>query len=369
MKKTILIVTKHPESKGGVINYYNHFFKVFNSNEFDLKWFTIGSRPENYQNRSERKLSYIFEFLKDVFSFIILLIKNRNIAIVQVSPSFIPVPLVRDSVYLFIAKIFRKKTITFIRGWSREFEYKVTSKPRYFKYVFNLYKKSDAILVLANKFKHVLVELGFASNKISVTRTMYRQKDIQEERVCASEPLKFVFIGRLSFQKGIIDIIDAVKLLKDKGISVSVDLYGHYADEDIKLATKTKIKTHDLQNQIKINDFIAGVDKYRKLSEADVFLFPTYNEGCPNSIIEALASGLFIISTPVGAIDEMVLNDENGIIIPVKSPIELAKKIQWCVNNINRVREIGQSNATYASVNFEQDVIVTQINKIYQSIV
>lgn len=116
MKKTILIVTKHPESKGGVINYYNHFFKVFNSDEFDLKWFTIGSRPENYQNRSERKLSYIFEFLKDIFSFIILLIKNRNIAIVQVSPSFIPVPLVRDGVYLFIAKIFRKKTITFIRG-------------------------------------------------------------------------------------------------------------------------------------------------------------------------------------------------------------------------------------------------------------
>jgi len=368
MNKIILIVTKHPKSKGGVVNYYNHFFKVYKSNDFELKWFTVGSRPENYQNRSERKFSYIFEFLKDVFSFIILLIKNRNIAIVQVSPSFIPVPLVRDSVYLFIAKIFRKKTITFIRGWSLEFEYKVNSSPRYFKYVLNLYKKSDAILVLANKFKHVLVDLGFAHNKISVTRTMYRQKDIQEERICASSPLKFVFIGRLSFQKGIIDIIDAVKLLNDKCISVSIDLYGHYADEDIKLAAKTKIKTHDLQNQIKINDFIAGADKYRKLSEADVFLFPTYNEGCPNSIIEALASGLFIISTPVGAIDEMVLNDENGIIIPVKAPIELAKKIQWCVNNINRVREIGQLNASYASVNFEQDVIVEQIKKIYNVI-
>ena len=365
MKKTILIVTKHPESKGGVINYYNHFFKVFNSDEYDLKWFTIGSRPEDYYNRSDRKFWYAFELLKDVFLFFFLLIKNRNIAIVQVSPSFIPVPLVRDSMYLIIAKIFGKKTITFFRGWSREFEQRIISKPGYFKYVLNLYKKSDAVLVLANKFKHVLVDLGFNAAKINVTRTMFIQKDIPKERFSVSQSLKFLYIGRLSLQKGIIDIIDAVKLANDNGINVNVDMYGHYANEEIKIITNTKIKDYSLENQIKINGFISGVDKYNKLAEADVFLFPTYNEGCPNSIIEALASGLFVISTPVGAIDEMVLNDKNGIIIPVKSPIELAKKIQWCVNNINKVREIGQSNASYASVNFEQDVIVEQIKKIY----
>ena len=258
-----------------------------------------------------------------------------------------------------------KKTITFFRGWSREFEQRIISKPGYFKYVLNLYKKSDAVLVLANKFKHVLVDLGFNAAKINVTRTMFIQKDIPKKRFIVSQSLKFLYIGRLSLQKGIIDIIDAVKLANDNGIKVNVDMYGHYANEEIKIITNTKINDYSLENQIKINGFISGVDKYHKLAEADVFLFPTYNEGCPNSIIEALASGLFVISTPVGAIDEMVLNDKNGIIIPLKSPIKLAKKIQWCVNNINKVREIGQSNASYASVNFEQDVIVEQIKKIY----
>lgn len=368
MKKTILIVTKHPESKGGVTNYYNHFFKVFNSVEFDLKWFTVGSRPEDYYNRSERKFWYAFELLKDIFSFIFFLIKNRNIAIVQVSPSFIPVPLLRDSIYLIIAKIFGKKTITFYRGWSREFENRIISKPGYFKYVLKLYKKSNAIIVLANKFKHVLVDLGFNPAQINVTRTMFIQKDIPNQRINVSKSLKFLYIGRLSLQKGVIDIIDAVKLTNENGTKVYVDMYGHYANEEIKKIANTKIKDYSLENQIKLNGFISGIDKYKKLAEADVFLFPTYNEGCPNSIIEALASGLFIISTPVGAIDEMVLHKKNGIIIPVKSPIELAEKIQWCVNNINKVREIGQSNAPYASVNFEQDVIVDQIKKIYKKV-
>lgn len=368
MKKTILIVTKHPESKGGVINYYNHFFKVYKSDDFDLKWFTVGSRPENYHNRSNRKLSYVLEFLKDVFSFILLLIKNRDICIVQVSPSFVPVPLIRDGVFLLIAKVFRKKTITFIRGWSREFEHKITTKLGFFKYVLNLYQRSDAILVLAHKFKDVLIDLGFNSSKISITRTMYIKSDIQRKKNNASESLKFIFIGRLSLQKGIIDIIDAVKLAFDKGIKINVDLYGHFANEDIKSTAKSKIETYNIGNQIKINDFISGTDKYKKLAEADVFLFPTYNEGCPNSIIEALASGLFVISTPVGAIDEMVENNKNGIIIPIKSPKLLAEKIEWCITNINRVKEIGESNATYASFNFEQNIILTQINKIYNNI-
>ena len=171
------------------------------------------------------------------------------------SPSFIPVPLVRDSMYLIIAKIFGKKTITFFRGWSREFEQRIISKPGYFKYVLNLYKKSDAVLVLANKFKHVLVDLGFNAAKINVTRTMFIQKDIPKERFSVSQSLKFLYIGRLSLQKGIIDIIDAVKLANDNGINVNVDMYGHYANEEIKIITNTKIKDYSLENQIKINGF------------------------------------------------------------------------------------------------------------------
>lgn len=259
----------------------------------------------------------------------------------------------------------------FFRGWSTKFENRMCTKPGLYKYIMWYYTKSDAVIILAEKFKSVLINYGFDPKKIEVTRTMFVKDDIMPKTSSHDQKtLKFLFLARISYQKGVIDIVDAIKLLNDKGVTVSVDLFGHYADEDIKLEAKTKIKTHGLESQIKINDFIAGAAKYKKLSEADVFLFPTYHdEGCPNSIIEALASGLFIISTPIGAIDEMVINEENGVIIPIKSPIVLAEKIEWCVNNINRVREIGQSNATYASVNFEQGVIVAQIKNIYQSII
>lgn len=369
MKKIILIVTKHPKSRGGVVNYYNNFFKVFDLDGFDLKWFTLGSRPEDYYKRNHRNTSYFFELIKDILSFIYLLIINKDIIIVKLNPSLIPIPIFRDSIFLLIAKIFQKKTIIFFRGWSREFEHKLIANPIYSKFILKLFKSSDSVLVLAEKFKNFLIQQGFMDDKISITRTMYLQKNILPKKLDYDDSLKFIYVGRISLMKGINDLVDAVKLLKQNGIKIRVDLFGHYADKEIRKIVNSKINNYSLENEIKINDFITGSEKYKKLSESDVFLFPTYNEGCPNSIIEALASGLFIISTPVGALDEIVLNNINGKIVPIKSPESIAETMKWCVNNKDEVRRLGKLNARYASNNFEQKVILKQILDIYKKLI
>ena len=80
-------------------------------------------------------------------------IKDRKIVIVQVSPSFMPVPILRDSIYLFFSKIFRKKTVTFFRGWSREYEQAIMTNTGVNKMAAKYFRRSDKILVLAEKFK------------------------------------------------------------------------------------------------------------------------------------------------------------------------------------------------------------------------
>lgn len=369
MKKKILIVTKHPESKGGVVNYYNHFFKVFKHENFQLEWFVIGSRPENYNNRQKRKLAYTLELVNDIFKFIVLLSKDRRIRVVQVSPSFMPVPILRDCIYLFISRLFKKKTITFFRGWSRKFEEEIISKPGFYRRRVKYYRKSDKILVLAEKFKKTLIDIGFDSSKIKVTRTMYLTDHIQGKIKSKTNRLEFLFIGRLSIQKGILDIIEAVNMLNNKGVNIDVELYGHFANKEIQQVAEKKIIDYKIKDQLKISGFISGIEKYKKLAAADVFLFPTFHdEGCPNSIIEALASGLYIISTPIGAIDEIVKDRKNGFIIPSKSPEMLAQKMEWCIKNKEEIIRVGKANKLYASKNFEQQIILSEIYKLYQEL-
>ncbi|MEO1033014.1 MAG: glycosyltransferase family 4 protein [Bacteroidota bacterium] len=368
MKKKILIVTKHPESKGGVVNYYNHFFKVFDNPKYELQWFTVGSRPKDYHKRRNRSFSYGLDLLRDIFSFLFLMIRDRRIRIVQVNPSFIKVPLLRDSIFVFIAKLFRKKTIVFIRGWSDEFATQLKKSKGAFNFVFRILKKSDVILVLAHKFKESLVDLGFISENIAVTRTMYRNSDIRHAGNFMNKNLKFLYIGRLSEPKGVLDIIEAFKIIKEKNIDLSIDLYGHFSSKDIEEQIITLIDKYQLENTVRVNGFISGEDKYKILSESDVFVFPSYHEGCPNSVIEALAASLFIIATPVGAVDEIVENDKHGIIVPVNTPDLLAEKIIWSNNNFDIIKARALKNGPYALSNFEQEVIMTNLNYFYNNL-
>lgn len=368
MKKKILIVTKHPESKGGVVNYYNHFFKVFDNPNYELQWFTVGSRPKDYHKRRQRSFSYSLDLIRDIFSFFFLMIRDRRIRIVQVNPSFIKVPLLRDSIFIFISKIFRKKTIVFIRGWSDEFASKLMKGQGYFKWVFRVLKRSNVTLVLADKFKRSLADLGFNSDDISVTRTMYRQSDIKASSNFKQSELKFLYIGRLSQPKGVIDIIEAFKIIKEKNINLGIDLYGHFASKDIEIEINSLIDKYDLQNLVRVHDFISGEEKYKVLSEADVFVFPSYHEGCPNSIIEALAASLFIIATPVGAVDEIVEHNKHGLIVPINAPDALAEKIIWCSKNYEIAKVKAKENGPYATSNFEQEVIMNSLNKIYNKL-
>lgn len=371
MKNKILIVTKHPKSKGGVVNYYNHFFNVFQSDDFELQWFTIGSRPGDYDNRLNRKWAYALEFIVDILRFIHYLLKNnRRVKIVQISPSFFEIPLLRDTLYFLIAKLFRKKVIVFFRGWSKAFEKKIYKKSGIFKYVLKILSKSNAVLILAFKFKEVLVHFGFSPNQIHVTRTMFVKTNIVDSNNKSEiKPLKYIFIARVSFQKGIIDIIEALNLLNQKGLEICVDIYGHFANSDIKISADKLVKQYQLENQIHFKGFINGFEKYSKLSNANVFLFPTFHdEGCPNSVIEALASGLFVIATPVGAIDELVVDKENGLIIPTRNPQKLAQAILWTANNKETVLQIAKINKRYAYEQYEQEVMVSQIKKIYNTI-
>ena len=99
-------------------------------------------------------------------------------------------------------------------------------------------------------------------------------------------------------------------------------------------------------------------------ADADVFLLPSYSEGCPNSVLEAMASGLFVISTGVGALSEVIEDGVNGFIVKPENPQELAEKMEWAVLNLEKVRGLGKKNIDYSFRLFESKKIVNQICSI-----
>ncbi|MEL4402955.1 glycosyltransferase, partial [Shewanella algae] len=76
------------------------------------------------------------------------------------------------------------------------------------------------------------------------------------------------------------------------------------------------------------------------LSEADIFMLPSYAEGMPNSLMEAMASGVAGIATNVGAVEELILNEETGMLIQVKDPVGLRQALRQLIDDIDLRRHI-----------------------------
>ena len=365
----VLILTKDKNSRGGVTNYYNVLFSKYNSSVLSIERFVIGSRSSDYYKREKRYIGYIIEYILDIIKYIKYLFKCREIKIVQVNPSLIPVPLFRDAFLILIAKLFKKKTIVFFRGWKRGVANKI-HRNFVFKRIFkNIIGSSNIVIVLANEFRNDLEDIGVEKGKIIVTRTMYDGSCIMQNGIKHNQVPKFLFLNRISREKGAWLVIEAASILKNQGYKFRIDIHGHGAQRDTVTELKKLIIDSGIEDVVFVGDFLSGKEKYSAYSKSDIFLLPSYHEGCPNTILESMASGCFIICTGEGAMKEVVQDGINGKIVKTGDANDLADHMAWSIDNIGIVRQLGIKNKEYADNNYESKYIIKQMISIYSEVI
>lgn len=126
----------------------------------------------------------------------------------------------------------------------------------------------------------------------------------------------FVFVGRIVGDKGINELVEAFTRLHDKYAKTKLTLVGKYEDVDpISERTQQLIDTNCAIEVVgaKYNDEL--IIEY---SKADCFVMPSYREGFPNTVIEAGAMGLPSIVTDINGSREIIIEGENGFIVPIK---------------------------------------------------
>ena len=145
---------------------------------------------------------------------------------------------------------------------------------------------------------------------------------------------KFVYVSRIHPQKGVREIIEAVRVVEEKlpFASFSVDFYGGI-ENSFKNEFETLIEGSNKCNYKGYLNLI-NIEGYKKLSSYDCFLFPTYwpGEGFPGAIIDAYIAGLPIIATKWNLNEEMIIDNQTGFLIPVKNVNVLANRMIDIIN-------------------------------------
>lgn len=145
-----------------------------------------------------------------------------------------------------------------------------------------------------------------------------------------SKTVNFVFFGRIGQRKGAFDLIKAFASLPDElKIRTKLTIAGDGEGEK----ARDLVKNLNLTDGLTIFDWVNQEQRDAMLAKADVFVLPSYNEGLPMALLEAMSWGLPVITTPVGGIPEVVTNTQNGLLVTPGDIQQLSEAMQSLIKD------------------------------------
>lgn len=356
-KPRVLMVGTDPKSKGGVSSVIRMYREggLFRRAHY-LSSYTDGGGLQ--------KMLYFAGFW---LAYLRLLVLNPEIQLVHIhSASYSS--FARKSIIARVSKLLGKKVIFHIHG--AEFAlFHQRSKGLKRWWIESTLAKCEAIIALSTQWKKDLGNI-VPSADVRVIYNPTIMKDVSFEQGlphqiaqghCANkeEAVKFLFMGRIGKRKGVYDIVESMRQTRPS--NVQIDIYGDGEVEQLQQLVNEK----GLQNTINVRGWIDGSQKDATFRSANVLLLPSYNEGLPISVLEAMAYGLPVLATDVGGIAEAVQDGRNGFLIHPGECDALAERIERLAESAQLREEMGRAGYELAASRFSLPVIIGQLERLY----
>lgn len=141
---------------------------------------------------------------------------------------------------------------------------------------------------------------------------------------CKNEIPKIIYVGWLEEYKGIKDLLVSLKMVRDKNLIFECEIYGNGS---LYCFCEDFIEKNDLSNLVKLKGWANHPTKIETFKSAYIYVLPSHFEGFPNALLEAMSSEIAVIATNVGAVEDILINNVNGILIDSKNENMLADAI------------------------------------------
>ena len=180
-----------------------------------------------------------------------------------------------------------------------------------------------------------------------------------------SKHLNISLIGRILEDKGINEFVKAAKLIKeDKAYkNINFTLVGKFDPLNPSSIDKDKVDKWQGDNIIDFIGWVPNINEY--LQGVDIICLPSYREGLPHILVEAMASGLPIITTDVPGCNSLVKDGVNGFLVKPRDFIELHLKLIEMINNFDLRVKMGKSSRIISENRFDNSLIFKQIISLY----
>ena len=350
MNKRVLIIGPSPlKSKGGMATVIQEMLEseILN-NDFDLEM------HESYRdgNIFYRLIFSIYSFIK--FLFIYKKYDIFHIHMASYGSTF------RKGLYINILKNKGKKTILHIHGAEYLIFYNKLPENKKLK-VKRIWESADKIIVLSEQWKKDFFKIFNLENIVVINNGINIKKLKLANSIIEDSRNNFLFLGRLGKRKGAYDLIEAMENIIKKFPKIKLYMAGDGEVEEIKKLIQDK----NLRENIVVVGWADFNKKIDLLNKVATVVLPSYNEGLPMTILEGMAVGKVIISTNVGGIPEVVINDENGLVIEPGDVSSLLKAMERVLIDVEFIKKCSKNNVKKIEEKFSMEKMHIEIRNIW----
>lgn len=352
----ICMVVPDPMVKGGIASVVNGYRNSGFGSGYEIAY------VESYCDGTKWKK--LLKALHGYFDFARQLGKNRP-DIVHIHSSFGP-SFYRKMPFIYMAVAKGIPVINHIHGADFSSFYTKASE-RKKKLIRKVYGKCDKLIALSDEWKENLKQIVPEDRIVVIENYCVIPKITSSNVAVAPGESKLLFLGEIGMRKGGFDIPVILSKVFEREKNFHVIMAGDGTPEDVN-RVKGMIEQFGLADKVEFPGWVRGKAKDQLFIESDILLLPTYNEGMPMTILEAMAYGKAIVTTNVGGIPKLIENNVSGYLCEPGDVSGIAECILELIKCPLKILEFGEKAREKAVNCYSVEKHIEKLQILYKTV-
>lgn len=276
----------------------------------------------------------------------------------------------RDILLLVPIRFLFKKTIFHTHAGGSSIIYKKLNS--IIKYFYRIAFFKPDILITITEFSHgddVVLQpqkVFVVSNGIKDEYAIYNTELIDITKTKST----LLYVGAIYKERGIVELIEAAKILKDRNLDFKLNLVGIFIIKEFEQEIIELLAKYQLENYIDFLGTKINYEKWKIFSETSIFCFPTYvpSETFGLVLVESMQFKIPIIASRWNGIPFIVDDGINGLLINIKDPNDLANKVESLISNENFRKELGENGRKKYLEKYSISTFINNMDNIFKEI-